>query len=67
MNPVFGAASRVRAVAEVYSATDGSEKLMKDFVAAWAKIINLNRFYLCLETKTETRCARFSAQTATCS
>jgi catalase-peroxidase len=43
---VFGADSRLRAVAEVYGASDGGEKFVKDFVAAWAKVMNLDRFDL---------------------
>ncbi len=43
---VFGADSRLRAVAEVYGAADGSEKFVKDFVATWAKVMNLDRFDL---------------------
>jgi catalase-peroxidase len=43
---VFGADSRLRAVAEVYGAADGEEKFVKDFVAAWAKVMNLDRYDL---------------------
>jgi len=43
---VFGADARLRAVAEVYGATDGGEKFVKDFAAAWARIMNLDRFDL---------------------
>jgi catalase-peroxidase len=43
---VFGANSELRAVAEVYAASDGSEKFVKDFVAAWDKVMNLDRFKL---------------------
>jgi catalase-peroxidase len=41
---VFGADSRLRAVAEVYGAADGEAKLVHDFVAAWTKVMNLDRF-----------------------
>jgi catalase-peroxidase len=41
---VFGANSELRAVAEVYAASDGREKFVKDFVAAWDKVMNLDRF-----------------------
>ena len=41
---VFGANSELRAVAEVYAANDGREKFVKDFVAAWDKVMNLDRF-----------------------
>ncbi len=43
---VFGAHSQLRALAEVYGATDGEEKLVKDFIAAWDKVMNLDRFDL---------------------
>jgi catalase-peroxidase len=41
---VFGSNSELRAVAEVYAANDGREKFVKDFVAAWDKVMNLDRF-----------------------
>jgi len=43
---VFGSNSELRAVAEVYAANDGREKFVKDFVAAWDKVMNLDRFTL---------------------
>jgi catalase-peroxidase len=43
---IFGADSRLRALAEVYGASDGDEKFVNDFVAAWAKVMNLDRFDL---------------------
>ena len=43
---VFGAHSQLRALAEVYAAADGREKLVHDFVAAWDKVMNLDRFDL---------------------
>jgi catalase-peroxidase len=43
---VFGGNSQLRAVAEVYAAADGSEKLVRDFVRAWDKVMNLDRFDL---------------------
>ena len=43
---VFGSNSRLRAVAEVYGAGDGQEKFVQDFVAAWTKVMNLDRFDL---------------------
>jgi catalase-peroxidase len=43
---VFGSNSVLRAYAEVYASTDGKEKLVKDFVAAWTKVMNLDRFDL---------------------
>ncbi|SEL33658.1 catalase/peroxidase HPI [Nonomuraea pusilla] len=43
---VFGANSELRAVAEVYASDDAKEKFVKDFVAAWDKVMNLDRFDL---------------------
>ena len=43
---VFGANSQLRAIAEVYAADDGKEKFVQDFVAAWDKVMNLDRFDL---------------------
>ena len=43
---VFGSNSELRAVAEVYAAADGQEKFVRDFVKAWAKVMNLDRFDL---------------------
>ncbi len=43
---VFGANSQLRAIAEVYAADDGEEKFVRDFVAAWDKVMNLDRFDL---------------------
>ena len=41
---IFGSNSELRAVAEFYAADDGSEKFVQDFVAAWTKVMNLDRF-----------------------
>ncbi len=41
---VFGSNSQLRAIAEVYACTDGQEKFVNDFVAAWTKVMNLDRF-----------------------
>jgi catalase-peroxidase len=41
---VFGSDSRLRALAEVYASSDGQEKLVDDFVAAWSKVMDLDRF-----------------------
>jgi len=41
---VFGSTSQLRAVAEVYAFNDSQEKFVRDFVAAWTKVINLDRF-----------------------
>ncbi len=43
---VFGSNSELRAVAEVYASDDAKEKLVHDFVAAWDKVMNLDRFDL---------------------
>jgi catalase-peroxidase len=43
---VFGSNSELRALAEVYGASDGQEKLGRDFVAAWVKVMELDRFDL---------------------
>jgi len=43
---IFGSNSELRAIAEVYGCADGKEKLVKDFVAAWTKVMNLDRFDL---------------------
>ncbi|HBB25539.1 MAG TPA: catalase-peroxidase, partial [Bacteroidetes bacterium] len=43
---VFGANSQLRALAEVYGSADGEAKFVHDFVAAWTKVMNLDRFDL---------------------
>jgi len=43
---VFGSNSELRALAEVYASADAQEKFVKDFVAAWSKVMNLDRFEL---------------------
>ena len=43
---VFGAHSQLRAIAEVYASADAQEKFVQDFVAAWNKVMNLDRFDL---------------------
>src|SRR5690606_26493778 len=43
---VFGSHSELRAIAEVYAANDAKEKMVQVFVAAWAKVANLDRFDL---------------------
>ncbi len=43
---VFGSNSVLRALAEVYACSDAHEKFVKDFVAAWVKVMNLDRFDL---------------------
>jgi catalase-peroxidase len=41
---VFGSNSQLRALAEVYAQSDATEKFVNDFVAAWEKVMNLDRF-----------------------
>ncbi len=41
---VFGSNSQLRAIAEVYACSDSQERFVHDFVAAWAKVMNLDRF-----------------------
>jgi catalase-peroxidase len=43
---VFGSNSELRAVAEVYASSDAKEKFVKDFAAAWSKVMNLDRYDL---------------------
>ena len=43
---VFGSNSQLRALAEVYASADAQEKFVRDFVAAWNKVMNLDRFDL---------------------
>jgi catalase-peroxidase len=43
---VFGSNSQLRALAEVYGCSDAEKKFVKDFVAAWSKVMNLDRFDL---------------------
>jgi catalase-peroxidase len=43
---VFGANSQLRALAEVYGSADASKKFVQDFIAAWTKVMNLDRFDL---------------------
>jgi catalase-peroxidase len=43
---VFGSHSQLRALAEVYASSDSGEKFVRDFIAAWDKVMNLDRFEL---------------------
>jgi catalase-peroxidase len=43
---IFGSNSQLRALAEVYASSDYKEKFVKDFVGAWTKVMNLDRFDL---------------------
>ena len=41
---LFGSNSQLRAIAEVYACSDSKEAFVKDFVAAWSKVMNLDRY-----------------------
>ena len=41
---VFGSNAQLRAIAEVYAQSDARQKFVRDFVAAWAKVMDLDRF-----------------------
>jgi catalase-peroxidase len=43
---IFGSNSELRAIAEVYAQIDGKDRFYRDFVAAWAKVSELDRFDL---------------------
>ncbi|MEN6404092.1 MAG: catalase-peroxidase, partial [Armatimonadia bacterium] len=43
---IFGSNSQLRALAEVYGCQDGEEKFVQDFIAAWNRVMNLDRFEL---------------------
>jgi len=43
---IFGSNSELRALAELYASSDAKEKFVKDFIAAWTKVMNLDRFDL---------------------
>lgn len=43
---IFGSNTELRAIAEVYACADGQQKFLQDFVAAWTKVMNLDRFDL---------------------
>ena len=45
---LFGSNSQLRAIAEVYAEDDAQEKFVTDFVAAWAKVMDLDRFDVAL-------------------
>ena len=47
---IFGSHSQLRALAEVYGSNDAKEKFVKDFVAAWTKVMNLDRYDLVPQT-----------------
>jgi catalase-peroxidase len=43
---IFGSNSQLRALAEVYGSADAQKKFVQDFMAAWSKVMNLDRFDL---------------------
>ena len=43
---VFGSNAQLRALSEVYASSDAREKFIHDFIAAWTKVMNLDRFDL---------------------
>ena len=43
---VFGSHAQLRAISEVYAAGDGQERFVRDFVSAWTKVMNADRFDL---------------------
>jgi catalase-peroxidase len=43
---IFGSNAELRAIADIYASSDGKEKFVRDFVAAWTKVMNLDRFDL---------------------
>jgi catalase-peroxidase len=49
---IFGSNSQLRAIAEVYASDDAKEKFVRDFVSAWSKVMNLDRFDLSAEART---------------
>src|SRR5262249_7118759 len=52
---VFGAHSQLRALAEVYASDDAKEKFVRDFVAAWDKVMNLDRYDLLAQARSGRR------------
>jgi catalase-peroxidase len=50
---VFGSNSQLRAIAEVYASSDAEKGFVDDFVAAWTKVMNLDRFDLAAKAKAE--------------
>ncbi|QDV69340.1 Catalase-peroxidase [Rosistilla carotiformis] len=59
---VFGSNSQLRAIAEVYASEDAKQKFVHDFAAAWAKVMNLDRFDLDREQRTGTQVALVGGQ-----
>jgi catalase-peroxidase len=61
---IFGSNSELRALAEVYASNDSKEKFVKDFVAAWTKVMNLDRFDLFYPKKSGEPMAKKQSQKA---
>jgi catalase-peroxidase len=55
---IFGSHSQLRALAEVYASSDAGQKFVEDFVAAWTKVMNLDRFELTAMAGTGARGSR---------
>ena len=55
---IFGSHSQLRAFAEVYACADSKEKFVKDFVAAWTKVMNADRFDLGSDASPVAKCKR---------
>jgi len=49
---IIGNHNELRAIAEVYACDDAKEKFVKDFIAAWAKVMHLDRFDIWRENRT---------------
>jgi catalase-peroxidase len=62
---IFGSHSQLRALAEVYACADSKEKFVKDFVAAWTRVMNLDRFDIEERLRRETLTVRIVALPAT--
>src|SRR5690606_2101227 len=57
-DPALDSSAELRAIAEVYASADGREKFVTDFVAAWNKVMNLDRFDLGTQGRSFTYCKR---------
>ena len=52
---IFGSNSQLRALAEVYAGDDAKEKFVRDFVRAWTKVMNLDRYDLLAQARADNR------------
>ena len=57
---IFGSNSELRALAEVYASDDAQQKFVEDFVAAWTKVMNLDRFDLDRSTRAGSKPTRLA-------